>query len=102
MLGCLYSGGYASISLGCSAFEGPRDEDSNTKVLQPNFRLRPISKAVYAIVLITFSIYFGYSTVPSLLSKDYDDIVDLYLNFEKSNWKNQVRRTGFLVCKNKF
>ena len=57
-----------------SGFEGPRDENSNTKVLQPNFRLRPISKAVYAIVLVTFSIYFGYSTVPNLLSKDYDDI----------------------------
>ena len=30
--------------------------------------------------------------------------VDLYLNFEKSSWKNQVRRsgllqTGFLACK---
>ena len=23
--------------------------------------------------------------------------VDLYLNFEKSSWKNQVPRTGFLV-----
>ena len=22
--------------------------------------------------------------------------VDLYLNYEKSSWKNQVRRTGFL------
>ena len=22
--------------------------------------------------------------------------VDLYLNFEKSSWKNQVRQTGFL------
>ena len=70
MLGCLYSGGYASISFGCSAFEGPRDENSNAKVLQPSFRLRPISKGVYAIVLVTFSIYFGYSTVPNLLSKN--------------------------------
>ena len=28
--------------------------------------------------------------------------VDLYLNFEKSSWKNQVQRTGFLACKNQF
>ena len=28
--------------------------------------------------------------------------VDLYLNFEKSSWKNQVRRTEFLACKNQF
>ena len=28
--------------------------------------------------------------------------VDLYLNFEKSSWKTQVRRTGFLACKNEF
>ena len=28
--------------------------------------------------------------------------VDLYLNFEKSSWKNQVRLTGFLACKNQF
>ena len=25
---------------------------------------------------------------------------DLYLNFEKSSWKNHTRRTGFLACKN--
>ena len=24
----------------------------------------------------------------------------MYLNFEKSSWKNHVRRTGFLACKN--
>ena len=29
-------------------------------------------------------------------------LVELYLNFEKSSWKNQVRRTGFLACKNQF
>ena len=23
--------------------------------------------------------------------------VDLYMNFEKSSWKNQIRRAGFLV-----
>ena len=28
--------------------------------------------------------------------------VDLYLNFEKSSWKTQVRWTGFLTCKNQF
>ena len=28
--------------------------------------------------------------------------VDLYLNLEKSSWKNQVQRTGFLVCKYQF
>ena len=28
--------------------------------------------------------------------------VDLYLNFEKSSWKNQVPRTGFLASKNQF
>ena len=28
--------------------------------------------------------------------------VDLHLNFEKSSWKNQVRQTGFLACKNQF
>ena len=28
--------------------------------------------------------------------------VDLYLNFEQSSWKNQVRRTGFLAYKNQF
>ena len=28
--------------------------------------------------------------------------VDLYLIFEKSSSKNQVRRTGFLACKNQF
>jgi hypothetical protein len=27
---------------------------------------------------------------------------DLNLNFEKSSWKNQVRLTGFLDCKNQF
>ena len=26
--------------------------------------------------------------------------VDLYLNFEKSSWKNQFWQTGFLACKN--
>ena len=26
--------------------------------------------------------------------------VDLFLNFEKSSWKNWVRQTGFLACKN--
>ena len=94
MLGCLYSGGYASISFGCSAFEGPRDENSNTKVLQPNFRLRLISKAVFAIVLVIFSIYFGYSTVPSLLSKDYDDIDLSLYNSTLSNKYN------YAICEN--
>ena len=28
--------------------------------------------------------------------------VDLYLDFEKSSWKNQVQRTGFLACRNQF
>ena len=28
--------------------------------------------------------------------------VDLYLNFEKSSWKNQVQRNGFLATKNQF
>ena len=28
--------------------------------------------------------------------------VDLYLNFEKLSWKNQVRRSGFLACKHQF
>ena len=28
--------------------------------------------------------------------------VDLYLNFEKTSWKNQVAQTGFLTCKNQF
>ena len=34
--------------------------------------------------------------------ENYSPPVDLYLNFEKSSWKNQVRRTGFLACKNQF
>ena len=32
----------------------------------------------------------------------YRSSADLYLNFEKSSWKNQVQRTGFLACKNQF
>ena len=28
--------------------------------------------------------------------------VDLYLNFEKSSWKSQVRWTVFLACKNEY
>ena len=32
----------------------------------------------------------------------YKPPVDLYLSFEKSSWKNQVRWTGFLAFKNQF
>ena len=28
--------------------------------------------------------------------------VNLYLNFDKSSWKNQFQKTGFLACKNQF
>ena len=37
-----------------------------------------------------------------LFHKKTKPFVDLYLNFEKSSWKTQGHRTGFLACKNRF
>lgn len=64
-LSCLISGAYALISFGCSAFEGPKGKDGKDDMdLEINLRLRPFSKAVYAIVLITFALYFGFAIAP--------------------------------------
>ena len=62
---CFFSGAYALISFGCSAFEGPKEKDGKDDLdLEINFRLRPFSKAVYAIVLIAFALYFGFEIAP--------------------------------------
>ena len=50
----------------------------------------------------TFMFLKNYMVQSFVLLHAYRPPVDLYLNFEKSSWKNQVRRTGFLACKNQF
>ena len=40
--------------------------------------MRPLSKAVYSIVLITFAIYFGFTIAPGLLSKDSGSMITPY------------------------
>ena len=46
--------------------------------------------------------FFGNSSTLWCNNQLVKSPVDLYLNFEKSSWKNQIRRTGFLAYKNQF
>ena len=97
----LASGGYALVSFGCSAFEGAKKKDGDNEIkLQPNFRLRPLSKLVYSIVLITFAIYFGFTIAPGLLSKDSGSMITPYNatlddKYNSSNCESLCPREGF-------
>ena len=65
-----YSVLYTILSFGCSAWEGNRDKNGEDKWLKQKFKLRPISKTVFTIVLIGFAVYFRETTAPGLLSND--------------------------------
>lgn len=65
-INCGLGGLYTIISFACSAFEGFR-KNGNATHLKQDFKLRPISKTIYAIVLIGFSVYFGITIAPRLL-----------------------------------
>ena len=99
--GCLFSSVYALVSFGCSAFEGPRNEDGKDSTESDfNLRLRPLSKAVYSIVLITFAIYFGFTIAPGLLSKDSGSMITPYnatldAKYNSSNCESLCPREGF-------
>ena len=93
--------GYALVSFGCSAFEGPKDKDGdNLHKKQPHFKLRPLSKLVYSIVLITFAIYFGFTIAPGLLSKDSGSMITPYnatlsAKYNPTNCESLCPREGF-------
>ena len=70
---------YTILSFGCSAWEGTRDKNGHDFELKQKFKLRPISKAVFTTVLIGFSIYFGVTIAPGLLSNDLTN-TDLTFN----------------------
>jgi hypothetical protein len=105
--GLVLSGGYALVSFGCSAFEGPREKDGTFNDMGPyfdfelgNIRLRPLSKAVYSIVLITFALYFGFAIAPGLLSKDIGSMITPYNatlddKYNPSNCESLCPREGF-------
>ena len=80
------SGIYTIISFGCSAFEGVREEDGKDVALEQDFKLRPISKTVYSIVLIGFSVVFGVTTAPGLLE---NNIVQTNSTLGNSNFVSQ-------------
>ena len=93
--------GYALVSFGCSAFEGPKDKNGDNEFKkQPDFKLRPLSKLVYSIVLITFAIYFGFTIAPGLLSKDSGSMITPYnttldAKYNSSNCESLCPREGF-------
>merc|ERR1719362_2619181 len=65
-----------------------------------NLRLRPLSKAVYSIVLITFAIYFGFTIAPGLLSNDSGSMITPYNatlddKYNSSNCESLCPRDGF-------
>merc|ERR1719362_1939356 len=64
-----------------------------------NLRLRPLSKAVYSIVLITFAIHFGFTIAPGLLSKDSGSMITPYNatlddKYNSSNCESLCPRDG--------
>jgi len=61
---------YTILSFGCSAWEGSRDKNGEDDSLKQKFKLRPISKTVFTIVLIGFAVHFSKTTAPGLLSND--------------------------------
>ena len=61
---------YTILSFGCSAWEGRKNENGEDRNLKLKFKLRPISKTVFTIVLIGFAVYFRETTAPGLLSND--------------------------------
>ena len=63
-------------------------------------RLRPLSKAVYSIVLITFAIYFGVTIAPGLLFKESGSMITPYNatlddKYNSSNCESLCPRDGF-------
>jgi len=93
--------GYALVSFGCSAFEGPKDKNGDNEIKrQPDLKMRPLSKLVYSIVLITFAIYFGFTIAPGLLSKDSASMdtpynATLAAKYNSSNCESLCPREGF-------
>ena len=86
---------YTMISFGCSAFEGFIDEDfDEDDFVGLEFRIRPISKIVFAIILVGFSIQFGNSTAPGLLSNDLKEINS---TFKPGNCSNLCPRPNFNI-----
>ena len=65
----VWSAVYTILSFVCSAWEGFRKNGEDVELKQ-KFKLRPISKAVFTTILIGFSVYFGVTTAPRLLSND--------------------------------
>ena len=87
--------GYTMISFGCSAFEGFIDEDfDEDDFVGLEFRIRPISKIVFAIILVGFSIQFGNSTAPGLLS---NDLKEMNSTFKPGNCSNLCPRPNFNI-----
>ena len=76
---------YATISFACSAFEGFRKNGIPTHLKQ-GFKLRPISKIIYSIVLIGFSVHFGIMIAPGLLNNNTDQT---FLNSEEATFLPQ-------------
>ena len=68
--------GFSFVSFCCSSFE-------NNYI---NIRLRPISKAIFAIIFVTFSIFFGVTASPKVFSKP-ENISSNY-TFEPSDCSN--------------
>ena len=81
---------YTTLSFGCSAWEGRRNETGGDWRLKQKFKLRPISKTVFTIVLIGFLVYFRETTAPGLLS---NDLTNTELTFDNSIFNT-------LTCKN--
>jgi hypothetical protein len=63
------------LSFGCSSYE------TDPKKI----KLRPISKAVFAAVLVTFSIYYGLTASPKIFSNSQLEIQNLTFDLGPSN-----------------
>lgn len=66
---------FAIPSLGCSAFESNRE-------IHKHFTFRPLSKGIFAAIVIAFSIYFGISASPKVF--DTSDFPSNDTNYEPS------------------
>jgi hypothetical protein len=69
----------------------------SSKILQLTVGSHDLSHALKKDTVVINWVNSQNDNYPHLTSQ-----VDLYLIFEKSSCKNQVRQTGFLACKNQF
>ena len=68
-------------SFGCSSLELP----------ETNYRIRPISKSIFAAIFIAFSIFFGLTAAPKVFANDIT-VSNQTIVFQPSNCTNLCQR----------